>query len=329
MALDSYQSELLTILDSKPNPKALYWDNDLMTPVNLIISYSLLQEHGVSNTYVIKTSNNVIPPPNVKSVIFIVRPDLKLVDSIQSFVVQETTGKSNSREYHIIAIPRFSLVCRNYLKEKKSITRFLSIIDFPLTLLPIDTDVISMENPLSFSNLCLRDGQNDLVYFALGLIKFQTIYGSFSHIRAKGDKAKVKKRTNSDCPGRVELLVILDRVMDPLTPLLRQLTYEGLISERFGIKYGFTRIHKNPKSSGDELRRINLNSNDELYTELRDKNFSSVGAILNLRSREISAIVNETRSAKNLEEIRKVVNQLPEIREAREALETLENDLVT
>lgn len=36
-------------------------------------------------------------------------------------------------------------------------------------------------------------------------------------------------------PPQIDNLLILDRVVDPLTPLLTQLTYEGLIDEIFGI----------------------------------------------------------------------------------------------
>ena len=34
---------------------------------------------------------------------------------------------------------------------------------------------------------------------------------------------------------QIDNLLIIDRVVDPLTPLLTQLTYEGLIDECFGI----------------------------------------------------------------------------------------------
>ena len=34
---------------------------------------------------------------------------------------------------------------------------------------------------------------------------------------------------------QIDNLLIIDRVVDPLTPLLTQLTYEGLIDEFYGI----------------------------------------------------------------------------------------------
>lgn len=34
---------------------------------------------------------------------------------------------------------------------------------------------------------------------------------------------------------QIDNLLVMDRMVDPLTPLLSQLTYEGLIDEIFGI----------------------------------------------------------------------------------------------
>ena len=36
---------------------------------------------------------------------------------------------------------------------------------------------------------------------------------------------------------QIDNLLILDRMVDPVTPLLSQLTYEGLIDEIFGIQH--------------------------------------------------------------------------------------------
>ena len=36
----------------------------------------------------------------------------------------------------------------------------------------------------------------------------------------------------------IDNLVLIDRHVDMITPMCTQLTYEGLIDEMFGIKYG-------------------------------------------------------------------------------------------
>ena len=39
-------------------------------------------------------------------------------------------------------------------------------------------------------------------------------------------------------PHQIDAVVLLDRSVDLITPLSTQLTYEGLIDEVYGIKYG-------------------------------------------------------------------------------------------
>ena len=36
---------------------------------------------------------------------------------------------------------------------------------------------------------------------------------------------------------KIDNLILIDRTYDPLTPLMTQLTYEGLIDENFAIKF--------------------------------------------------------------------------------------------
>lgn len=47
----------------------------------------------------------------------------------------------------------------------------------------------------------------------------------------EGDEKRAKVRES-----RFDSLIILDRRVDMITPMLTQLTYEGLIDEFFGIK---------------------------------------------------------------------------------------------
>ena len=38
---------------------------------------------------------------------------------------------------------------------------------------------------------------------------------------------------------KIDNLIIIDRSVDLITPMMTQLTYEGLVDENFGIKYSF------------------------------------------------------------------------------------------
>ncbi|EUB62096.1 Vacuolar protein sorting-associated protein 33A [Echinococcus granulosus] len=110
----------------------------------------------------------------------------------------------------------------------------------------------------------LRNKENSLFNFAKGLMKFQSVYGLFPRIRSKGPKAKriaemlsqmrqeAMATANLDAParqegtvvqplespGQTDLLIIIDRSVDALTPCLSQLTYEGLINELWPVMHG-------------------------------------------------------------------------------------------
>jgi len=95
-------------------------------------------------------------------------------------------------------------------------------------------------------------------------MQIQAQFGLFPRLTGKGDKAKIltdmllRLRQESLVDRRntlyrigashsIESLIIIDRECDFITPLLTQLTYEGLIDEKFGIK------NSNPPSTSRVL----------------------------------------------------------------------------
>ncbi|VDP79283.1 unnamed protein product [Echinostoma caproni] len=217
---ESYQNEFLQYIDSFPSPK----------------------EHGVSNSFLLENTADALTPPDCKSVVFILTPNVAVIDSTQAFV------------------------CR----------------------------------------------QQEAYQLVQGLMRFQSLYGLFPVLRAKGDKAKevakmlLRMRQEADMSKscvtpfaelepQTDMLILLDRSVDPLTPLLSQLTYEGLISEKWGIQYGVCRFDGEVGLSPKISKRLPLTSKDEVFNELRDQSFVSVGSTLGRRSKEISARIHVLR----------------------------------
>ena len=77
----------------------------------------------------------------------------------------------------------------------------------------------------------------------------QTLYGIIPNIYGKGKYAKMvadqiirmrKELTQNQEPQvnpKIDNLIIIDRSVDNVTPMMIQLTYEGLVDENFNIKY--------------------------------------------------------------------------------------------
>jgi vacuolar protein sorting-associated protein 33A len=164
-------------------------------------------------------------------------------------------------------------------------------------------------------------------------MQLQSTFGLFPRLTGKGDKAKIladmllRMRQESIIDSRtvlygvgqsqsIESLIIIDREVDFITPLLTQLTYEGLIDEKFGIKNSTlisllwltiialveldtslvapSNADPSASSSGTQqnlpsrTRKQPLNSSDPLYASLRDINFAIVATMLNRVARRLS-----------------------------------------
>ena len=89
---------------------------------------------------------------------------------------------------------------------------------------------------------------SSLYQVARGLMTIQSLYGIFPNVIGKGRYARnvfdlmVRMRRDigpdADPPmaPQIDTLMILDRTVDLTSPVVTQLTYEGLIDECYGIK---------------------------------------------------------------------------------------------
>jgi vacuolar protein sorting-associated protein 33A len=121
-----------------------------------------------------------------------------------------------------------------------------------------------------------------------------------------------------------ESVIIIDREVDFVTPLLTQLTYEGLIDEVFGVQHNQTEVDtaavggapqaSSATSAQARKRKIQLDSSDKLYDSLRDTNFAIVGSLLNKVARRLQKLQSDyevKNSAKTIAELKDFVSKLP------------------
>ncbi|KAL4223148.1 Vacuolar protein sorting-associated protein 33A [Mactra antiquata] len=340
---DFYRRELLECIDKCSGSKALVWDNALIGPFGLIAEYKLLKEHDVEKMMLLPKEGQSLPESNVQNIIFVTRPKLELMDLIASCVLKEENRGGFRREFHIMFVPRKSLLCEKKLKELGVHGSLTNIEEFSLALIPFDNDVMSMEMDNSFRECYLENDNTSMFYAAQALVTLQTLYGIIPNIDGKGECAKhvvdMMLRMRRELEGnepqitpQIDNLVIIDRTVDLLTPLLTQLTYEGLIDEFYGISSTSVKLPpekfmtKESKESGTtsdmEQKTVVLNSADELFAELRDKNFSAVGLSVSKKAKLITAQFDERHAAKTVGEMKSFVSKLPHLQQARTSLAT-------
>uniref|UniRef100_A0A3Q2I0U0 VPS33A core subunit of CORVET and HOPS complexes n=1 Tax=Equus caballus TaxID=9796 RepID=A0A3Q2I0U0_HORSE len=296
---EAVRRELREFLDKCAGSKAIVWDEYLTGPFGLIAQYSLLKEHEVEKMFTLKGSR--LPAADVKNIIFFVRPRLELMDIIAENVLSEDR-RGPARDFHILFVPRRSLLCEQRLKDLGVLGSFIHREEYSLDLIPFDGDLLSMESEGAFKQV------------ANMMIRM---------------KREFTGSQNSIFPV-FDNLLLLDRNVDLLTPLATQLTYEGLIDEIYGIQNSYVKLPPEkfaPKKQGDggkdlptEAKKLQLNSAEELYAEIRDKNFNAVGSVLSKKAKVISAAFEERHNAKTVGEIKQFVSQLPHMQAARGSL---------
>ncbi|MCJ8746718.1 hypothetical protein PDJAM_G00145090 [Pangasius djambal] len=283
---EAARKELREFLDKCAGSKAIVWDEYLTGPFGLIAQYSLLKEHEVEKMFTLKPGR--VPPADVKNVIFFVRPKLELMDIIAENVMSEDKLQPQ-REFHILFVPRRSLLCEQRLKEQGVLNSFTNIDEYILDLIPYDGDLLSMESESAFRECYLENDQTSLYHTAKGLMTLQALYGTIPQIFGKGECARIYGITNG---------------------------YVKLPPEKFAQK----KAGEGGKDLPTEPKKLQLNSAEELYAEIRDKNFNAVGAALSKKAKIISAAFEERHNAKTVGEIKQFVSQLPHMQAARTSL---------
>lgn len=190
------------------------------------------------------------------------------------------------------------------------------------------------------------------------LMQIQERHGLFPRILGKGDNARrlanllLRERKELDADEAatqytsmpsttIEQLIVIDRDIDFATPMLTQLTYEGLIDEFIGIKHNRAEVdssivgaapQQRPQAGGSSAtsppatvrqglkRKVQLDSSDSLYSELRSSNFALVGPTLNKIARRLEADYEGRHSARGINELRDFVNKLPGYQQEHQSL---------
>lgn len=165
------------------------------------------------------------------------------------WLIYSEEGKRPRKEFHLFFVPRKSLLCKKKLQNRGVFGSFTLIEEFKCDLFPFDNDLLSMELSGSFKEFHLENDPTCLYQVAQAIHGLQKLYGKIPKITGRGPAAskvwELLERLNREeednkttiQSSTIEHLLLLDRSVDLLSPLVTQLTYEGLIDEIFGIEY--------------------------------------------------------------------------------------------
>ncbi|KAL8130619.1 hypothetical protein V2J09_019774 [Rumex salicifolius] len=300
------KKEIVNLLKNIRGKKCLIIDSKLGGSISLIIQTSALKEHGVE----LWLLNSEPVQTECTKVVFLVRNEINLMRHICT-QIQNDHSKGLQREYFVYFVPRRSVACEKILDEEK-VHQSLTIGEWPLYMIPLDEDVLSFELDFAYKE-CLVDGDtSSLWHIAKAIHKLEFSTGVIPNVRAKGKAsvrvAEILNSLQTEEPvntadmnvPEINSVILLDREVDMVTPMLSQLTYEGLMDEFLHITNGAVEIDASIMGAPQEGKKakVPLNSSDKLFKEIRDLNFE---------------VVVQNQTVSELKDFVKKLNSLPEI----------------
>jgi vacuolar protein sorting-associated protein 33A len=291
-------------------------------------------------------------------------------------------GAASFRIHHrLVYVPTVNMAMINQILQHAGVLQQHNVSvnhNLQLDFLCLETDVVSMEYPgaLHESSAGIDGMPSHVVTCAArSLLKLQDVTGKIPRIQTYGSlaEATLKKLmhmtvnehlassqehdvNNSGynnsvdmdmlADSVVEAMLIIDRKVDMVTPMLTPLTYEGLLDDVFGIDCGFLNVNvdiinppddeaddsssnaaenlspSNRKKKADDKSKkkhnvvaLGVNASDSLYAEVRNHHVEKFGSFLQNQAmalRQSHAEFTSTRGKKkDLQEIHNFVKNIP------------------
>ncbi|KAM9994732.1 hypothetical protein ACTFIY_000926 [Dictyostelium cf. discoideum] len=335
---DQSKLELGAAISTLKGSKALVMDPKLIGLLNLLADPTFLSNCGADRRYELKPEINT----DSKNIVYIVRPEVKYMHWITEHVKQHAE-KGLKKEYSIVFVPRATILCQRVLEEQGVMGNFV-ISDFPLDIVPFDEDVLSLELASSYREYLLDGDRTSLFHVAKSLMKLQAMFGTIPIVKGKGHCSRLvmdmivrmRKEMGEECtvPPEIDSLILLDRDIDTITPMCTQLTYEGLIDEVFTINNNAVFLNEDivvpPQSQQGgvgapsqppppaqhspplPVKKVPfpLHSNDKVYSEIRDTNFSVLCGLLNKKAKDIDEYYKMFKQTQSISAIRDYMKKL-------------------
>lgn len=185
-----------------------------------------------------------------------------------------TTTTTTERALVAVWVPRRSVACERVLEDEGVSMSLHDSLELPLDAVPLDDDVLALaggpggDAPLR--GALLEGDPGPLLHAALVLSRLQSLFGAASRVQGVGPAAAAVRELlararaeapfppagggpasalgsggdggsgggGGGAPARIDRIILLDREVDLVTPLLTQITFEGLVDEVIGVTHG-------------------------------------------------------------------------------------------
>ncbi|VDN51341.1 unnamed protein product [Dracunculus medinensis] len=301
-----------------------------------IATAELLKEHKVVSMLQLERVQGISLAEH-NHVIYILPSSLAVINKLNAFL-NEARARKDRHLHHVLFVPDAALVLCDRLKENRETFSMLKTVEsLPLRIYPLYTDHFILFMDDMPSKVLLNDDWIEFQKCALALRQMEEIFQCLPNIRCKGKWAAQivdilkKMRNNCEYSNRhheernISDFIIIDRWLDPLTPLFIQLTYGGLIDEilKIGPSGNIKSTLFTKESNSNELVETNLK--DDLFFVLRDQHIKDVGKctlqiISNIRDERKN--LKENPGGNSLAENKVVVRRLIDVQKSEKNVDT-------
>jgi len=297
-----------------------------IAPSRLLISFLEKKEAAVND-------------PKMANICFLSTTDPKAINATLTAIAAIPSSKGRDFKLHLLFHPRQDVLVRAALHTAKSLSNFESVTsvgDLNLDFVPLDSDLLQFafalhsQHPIETSILQTRD-QFPLQLVCEGLEKFQTVFGRFDFLAAKGPRAdrvlalltQTRPTPNASRDYTKTLfpsILLFDRASDLITPLMTSWIYMGLVDEATKVRFGNVRLTErliSPKP--DLLSEVQKNERrqyflrhplDSVFLAIRDLHHSSVKSTLTEITRNVASLNAATVSFGDLAEANRAIDQV-------------------
>ncbi|MFT7816448.1 vacuolar protein sorting-associated protein 33B isoform X1 [Arapaima gigas] len=291
------KDQLIYLLEQLPGKKDLFIEADLMSPLDRIANVTTLKQHDVDKLY--KVENKPVFS-TCDQLCFLIRPRIQTVKWIAD-IVNGDKAAGKFRRYKIIFTPQKFYACETVLEEQ-GIYGDVSTDEWAFYVLPLDDDIISLELPEFFRDNFLEGDQRWVKTAGSALRLLHSLYGPFSKVYGIGRCAKmvyeswreqVEESEQKAQQSEIGNVFLIDRDVDFVTPLCSQVVYEGLVDDIFRIKWC---VEFGPDVTlSDKNVKVMLNSQDKVFSEIRNEHFSNVFGFLSQKARHLQTAYDKRR----------------------------------
>ena len=152
----------------------------------------VLKDHGVRD---FKELNWADLSTTCYNVVYLVRPQPKAMQQLISQIeaLELNQQGSSIHHYSVYCVPQRSQLCEQILKDSSVYYALKgNVHEFHLGLIPLDTDVLSMEIEGSLKQAVINGDASSLMYTARALLQLQDATGgAIPNIQVKGNQSKM------------------------------------------------------------------------------------------------------------------------------------------